>query len=388
MNMTKEEDAKSTYAYTPGLKVKRNTLVRKRRMLPVLGKDLVTEGETVSFDTVVARTTIRGIPHISRTSSVLGVDPDEVEDFIVKKIGENIEKGEILAKYSGFFGLFDRKCYSPATGRIESVSKVTGCVIVREPDILVNLDAYIPGKVIKVFPGEGVEIETNAVFIQGIFGVGGETHGELKLCVETNEDILTADDIHEECNGKMLVGGSQISKDALKRAVDAGAAGIIAGGIDDKVLMDFLGYEIGVAITGQEDIPITIIITEGFGKISMSSSSFLLMKDFEGYMVSATGETQIRAGVMRPEIIIPHPPDEKPEGSDEDMEGILAGGMKIGTQVRVIREPYFGAIGKITYLPVQLQKVQTESHVRVMEIELQDGRKVIVPRANVEIIEE
>lgn len=386
--MTNEEDANSTYAYTPGLKVKRNILVRKRRILPVPGKELVKDGEIVSFDTIVARTTIRGIPHISRTSSVLGVDPDEVEDFMVKKIGEKIEKGEIIAKYSAFFGLFDRKCYSPVMGIIESISKVTGCVVIREPEILVNLDAYIPGKVVEVFPGEGVDIETNAVFIQGIFGVGGETHGELKICVETYEDILTEEDIHEDCKGKILVGGSQISKNALKKAVDVGAAGIIAGGIDDKVLMDFVGYEIGVAITGHEDIPITIIITEGFGKLPMSNSSFSLVKAFEGYMVSATGETQIRAGVMRPEIIIPHPPDEKSEESEEDTEDILAGGMNIGTQVRVIREPYFGAIGKITHLPVQLQKIPTESNVRVMEIELQDGRNVIVPRANVEILEE
>jgi len=32
--------------------------------------------------------------------------------------------------------------------------------------------------------------------------------------------------------------------------------------------------------------------------------------------------------------------------------------------------------------------VETESDVRVVEIELEDGRRVVVPRANVEIIEE
>ncbi|GAH10649.1 unnamed protein product, partial [marine sediment metagenome] len=37
---------------------------------------------------------------------------------------------------------------------------------------------------------------------------------------------------------------------------------------------------------------------------------------------------------------------------------------------------------------VDLQKVETESKVRVMEVKLGDGRTVMVPRANVEIIEE
>jgi hypothetical protein len=155
--------------------------------------------------------------------------------------------------------------------------------------------------------------------------------------------------------------------------------------MNDKDLMNYLGYEVGVAITGQEDIPLSIIITEGFGEIPMSRRTFALLKKYEGSMISATGETQIRAGVMRPEIIIPH---ETLGETEEDIEDVLAGGMSSGTLVRVIREPYFGLIGKIANLPVQLQKIQTGSSVRVMEITLEDGRTVTVPRANVEIIEE
>ncbi len=54
----------------------------------------------------------------------------------------------------------------------------------------------------------------------------------------------------------------------------------------------------------------------------------------------------------------------------------------------LIREPYFGILGKVVSLPVNLQKLASESKVRVLEAELEDGRRVIVPRANVEIIEE
>ena len=60
----------------------------------------------------------------------------------------------------------------------------------------------------------------------------------------------------------------------------------------------------------------------------------------------------------------------------------------MGTLIRIIREPYFGAIGKVLSLPVELQKLEQESSVRVLEAELEDGRTVTVPRANVEIIEE
>jgi hypothetical protein len=55
--------------------------------------------------------------------------------------------------------------------------------------------------------------------------------------------------------------------------------------------------------------------------------------------------------------------------------------------VRIIRQPYFGTIGKVSSLPVELQRLKSESYVRVLDVELDDGTIVTVPRANVEIIE-
>jgi hypothetical protein len=114
----------------------------------------------------------------------------------------------------------------------------------------------------------------------------------------------------------------------------------------------------------------------------MSNATFNLLKSFEGEIVAINGATQIRAGVLRPEIIIPHEEifDTK---SDE-----LSGGMTSGTLVRIIREPHFGAIGEVVSLPVELQRVESGSKVRVLIVELDDGSQVTIPRANVEIIEE
>ena len=41
----------------------------------------------------------------------------------------------------------------------------------------VEVDAYIDGMVTEILPGEGVVVEAEGAFIQGIFGVGGETCG-------------------------------------------------------------------------------------------------------------------------------------------------------------------------------------------------------------------
>jgi hypothetical protein len=126
---------------------------------------------------------------------------------------------------------------------------------------------------------------------------------------------------------------------------------------------------------------LTLVITEGFGEMNISPRTLELLKEFEGYRVAINGATQIRAGVMRPEIIIPH--EEK--GEDEDEE--VTGGMTAGTSVRLIRQPYFGMLGRVVTLIVNLQTLETGSKVRAVEIELESGERVIVPRANVEILE-
>jgi hypothetical protein len=80
---------------------------------------------------------------------------------------------------------------------------------------------------------------------------------------------------------------------------------------------------------------------------------------------------------------VPHQQVEE-EGVGEE----LGVGMIAGTPVRIIREPYFGSIGVCAAFPVELQRVESESKVRVVEVELESGETVTVPRANVEIIEE
>jgi len=377
-------------AYTPGLKVKKSLVVRRTRKLPIKGETLVKEGDNVRTDTIVARTHVPGDLQIVRVAQILGIELEDTEKYMVLKAGDYVKKDDVIAKSTSFFGLFKTFVKSPVEGMIEHVSNVTGQVVIREPPIPVEVKAYIPGTVVNVFPEEGVTIETPAAFIQGIFGIGGETQGKLLMVADSPEDALTADLIKPDHKGKILVGGSLVTGDALHKAVKVGAQGVIVGGIDDKDLVELLGYEIGVAITGHEDVGITLILTEGFGKMPMSKRTFALLKSLEGKQASISGATQIRAGVIRPEIIIPLEGREIRKVGEE--EEIPSKGLEPGTRIRVIREPYFGALGRVVSLPVELQKAETESYVRVLEAKLETqpagAKPVVIPRANVEIIEE
>ena len=117
----------------------------------------------------------------------------------------------------------------------------------------------------------------------------------------------------------------------------------------------------------------------------MANRTFRLLQSLEGKLASINGATQIRAGVIRPEIIVPiqdpsQLPETPPTAETQQLE--------IGAPIRIIREPYFGKLGRVVELPPELVEIESGTHARVLKAELEDGSVVVVPRANVEIIAE
>lgn len=372
-------------AYVPGLTVTEEAIVRKDRILPIRGEVLVSVGDEVSHETVIARCTLPGEAYMVDVAGVLGIPMDDTEHYTKMKVGEKVEKDEPIAESSALFGLFKTTCKAPCTGTCEMISNVTGKVIFRGEPRNVEIKAYIPGIIVDVNPNLGATIETPAVFIQGIFGIGGEINGELQVISDSPRDLLTDEHIKAEHTGKIIVGGSRVTVEALKKAVEIGVKGIIVGSILTRDLLGFTGSEIGVAITGHEEFGLTLILTEGFGDIQMSEKAFTILKRYSGSLASINGATQIRAGVIRPELIIQRTDIEPAELSVIDEA--KSEGLKLGTYIRIINEPYFGALGKVASLPVEPQLVESGSFVRVLEAELENGKTVMIPRANVEIIE-
>jgi hypothetical protein len=372
------------HSYTPGLKVTSLATIRRERKLPLLGDVLVTVGQRVTAETIVARTQLPGNVQSVNAANLLGVLPEDVEECLTKPVGSKVEKGETFAESRSFFGLFRSKVHAPVKGTIESVSKVTGQVLLREEPIPVEVDAYVDGTIVEVHPRSGVTVETRGAFIQGIFGVGGETCGELHVAVATPAEPLEEKGIDASSRGKILVGGAYVTTAVLRKAIAQGVKAVVIGGFDDHDLRQLLGYDLGVAITGSEELGITLIVTEGFGSIPMAARTFELLRACEGRRVSASGATQIRAGVQRPEIVAPLLEATAERDVREDAS---EGGLKPGDTVRVIRQPFFGRIGRVTALPPELMPLETEAKVRVLEVDFGNGSRTLLPRANVEMIE-
>ncbi len=371
-------------AYAPGLTVTDRQLVKTKRILPLKGDVLVKVGDRVKPDDVVARTMLPGPVEPMNIANRLGLPPEDVEAAMLKKAGDTVKKGEVVASVKNFF-FFTSDCESKIDGTLESISAVTGQALFRGAPRPVEVKAYIDGEVIEVLPEEGVVIATWGGHLQGIFGIGGETSGLLKRAVASRKDDLKPEDITDDMKGHVIIGGARVTADAIQQAIKVGVAAIITGGLDDQDLRNLLGYDLGVAITGKETIGVTLVVTEGFGSISMAERSFDLLCSKEGQLACVNGATQIRAGVIRPEVIIPTEGDVH---ADDERAGYEQGGMDIGSPLRVIRHPYFGRIGKVVSLPSPLTVLESGSHARVVEIQFDDdNNKAVVPRANVELIE-
>lgn len=351
--------------------------MKRRRELPAPGTVEVRAGDSVMPDQVIARASVASGTFVVHATRTLGIEPGELLSACSVREGAAVEEGAVLARHSGLLGLLSTRVQSPVKGIVEYVSPLTGHIGIKLPPREIELRAFLKGTVSEVIPERGAVIDSRCTVLNGIFGVGGERSGTLRKINVKKTDMVRATSLPDDIKGAVLFGGAGVNYGALKTAAEKGAVCIITGAVDDNTLQQYLGYELGIAVTGNEKVPLTLIVTEGFGNIPMNERALSLLRKNIGMTASVNGMTQVRAGAVRPEIFI----FSGEEAASADSEGRLSA----GDQVRVIRHPYFGKTGRIETLPESPQRLETGADARVFGIRLdEEGLLVTVPRANVE----
>jgi hypothetical protein len=113
----------------------------------------------------------------------------------------------------------------------------------------------------------------------------------------------------------------------------------------------------------------------------MSEHVFSLLHTNMGFEAMLSADMQTRWGARRPEILIPLRADE--EMPHEDTSTVS---LEIGDQVRAVRAPYMGKMGKIVDLPAQPRVMESGARLRVGVVEMEDKERVSIPLANLELI--
>ncbi len=354
--------------YPAEIQVTPLTNVRRERVLPVPGEILVRTGDHVEARQVVARTELTSDFRIIPVARLLGIPASKTKRHLRVKPGDEVKRGQVIARKGR---LPARSVRSPINGMVKASGG--GRVLIEAPSTPFELFAYISGTVVNVLEPHGLIIETTGAVIQGMWGSGGGSRGEnlgiLKCVSKSPDETLRAQSVDLSCRGMILVGGSGMSDTVLEQAQEIQVGGIVVGGISPELIPQV------------EQLPFPVVATEGIGTTPMAEPIFELLTTNDGREASISGRVQSRWPVMHPEIVIPLPAQSLPPSQ------IQAGApLSVGTQVRAVRAPYMGAVGKIVTLPAQARRTETGGKALGAEVDLGQETPVFIPLANLEVL--
>lgn len=318
-------------------------------------------------------------PSVIDVAGPLGIKPFLIGEYLNVSVGKMVVKDQPIASKRMSFGGPVVHVTAPTYGVLTELDRKAGTVTVmplfRSTDVL----AYISGTVSRVLPDEGVVIRSYASVVHGVFGLGGEAYGELFVPAPGREHQLVPSDVTEACQGKIVVGGATATREAVQALATAGAKAVVLGYYPVEGMKQ-LAPGLNMGITGNESTPLTLIVTEGFQQRPMSFDVYNTLKQNEGRISSCNGTTHIRAGVIRPEVVIPQ--EQAAEDGMPAEQDAQASAMGAGSRVRLLRRPYPGETGVILSMITHRQLLESGISAPVFVVRLDSGKTVTIPRSN------
>ena len=358
------------------------------RRLPQNADVKVRAGERISADHVIAKTDPRHLAVRIAIADQLGVAPGDVAKHMLRQVGSTFAAGEAMAKTRK--GLRNTVVASPMNGTLLSIDSDTGVGLLA-PGSSGDIRSLVSGDVEYVDGRQSIAIRTVGSRLFGIVGVGPSVEGQIHIAVNGPGEEIQPESIASGLTGKIVVAGATIRAAVLRRLMDAGAAGVIVGGIIERELSACFGvpsedrispWRIGPSDTGLGDslmTTIAVVATEGFGSIPITADAFAFLKRLDGQRVTMLTTTRLSGFLARPQII--HVNEDKLD--DEAPATALS--LTSDTRVRVVDQSGLGVIGKVVEKPKRIRRADGLT-VDVMTVLTPDGKSRTVATNNVEII--
>jgi hypothetical protein len=236
------------------------------------------------------------------------------------------------------------------------------------------LPAGLAGRVVESQGGPRqayVTVEGVVTLLHGIMGVGGQVAGALAL-LPRGESLAVV----QIAPGAVIIFPHQVPLMLMQRAVASGAAGIIAGSASARELEAFARTDLTAALDGQPSYasltPLTVVLTEGVGSASMSTSTYQLLSQRVHDTVLLDGATDPRRN-LRPEVILSAPPGVAPQPAPADAT------IRKGAVVSVSAGPRRGARGTILHIFETAQPNAAGLRVPSASVRLEDGSMATLP---------
>lgn len=357
------------------------------RRLPVQGEVTAKMGDRVEPGAIVATGEQAARPILVNVARDLDIAPGAAEERLVKEPGQSVTEGEALARRRR--GLRTQTVRSPVGGTFLRFDPVMGVAMIRPAAARVELPAYIGGVVEEVEQARGVTIRAFGSRFYGAFGVGEEAFGVLKMVGGDRQRPLSPELIDGRSGRAILAVGGTVSAAALAKAAQAGVRGVIAGAIEESELVSFLQVPEGtlwrVGLPEWQfpnaTAPLTLVITEGFGRTPMAPQIYETLAAGDGMQVSLCGTTRLAGGMRRPEVFVP----SRSGGRSGEEAGLPLAALEPGTTVRLLDHDHLGVLATIAESP-RRQRLAGDLVVEALTVTLANGQQMRVPTANVEVL--
>lgn len=340
------------------------TLIRRRRVLPVAGRVLVSEGQKVNAVDVIAEVNRPGQHTLVDVRRELGLArTDEAEKLIVHQPGETIRQGELIAQTGG---VFRQVINSPVSGKIVAIS--AGRVLIETPATQpLKVLAGTSGVVRELIAEYGALIETSGALVQGLIGNNHIDQGVLVVLARSPEDEFTTARLDVSMRGTVVLGGHCSQVDALRMAGEMALRGLILSSITADL------------IPAIQQMAYPIIVLEGIGKIPFDVESFQVLTTSAKRDICINATAYQPYADERPELIVPLP----------SIGGlpVKTGEYSAGKKVRILAAPYAAQIGTLVQVRKGLTRLKNGILAPAGDVRLENNELLTVPLANLDMLE-
>ena len=340
------------------------TTIQRQRILPVPGKIIVRKGQKVSASDTLAEADLNPEHLLLNLGRGLGIADDAVDEVVQCRVGDLLAEGDIIA---GPVGLARRVVRAPKRGRVMLIG--SGQALLALQTTPFELKAGISGQVIELISDRGAVVETVGALIQGVWGNGLIDFGLMLVLAKSPEQILNSSQLDVSMRGAVVLGGHLGDAETLQTAADLPLRGLIVGSMEPGL------------IPLAQKVPFPVVVIDGFGHRRMTPAAFRLLSTNERREVSLNAEPWDRYTGARPEVVIPLPATGDPPIPRTALI------FRIDQTVRVNLAPYTGMIGKINSLEPGQQVFPSGIRTKAAEVSLENGENVLLPLANLEVID-
>ena len=288
--------------------------------------------------------------------------PSDLDAVLLVRPGSPVAEDDPIARDAG-----GREVHSPVTGLVVAAMAVDGTLLIAPLGPEEPVIGHIRGR-IRGLEEHALVVEVPGARLRGVGGSGDAVHGELMIGVRSPDEELRAAAIDSAATGKILVGGSRASAEALTRARAMGVAGIVLGGVLDKELRDFEAIQRRRQQAGGLTGSFGILLLEGFGKVSIDPQLFGWLTEQHGKMASLVGAER---------LLYLYDSGRPP------MRRALP---KVGEWVVAHRRPFQGRTGVLVALLDETHAAPSGIPARSGLVRFEDGRLAPLPVANIEAI--